>query len=114
MTFASPAAWYVYFTWLLPVVVVLLDIALTRPAERARQWRLTGIAFLSVLAFISAPSESNIPGTFAFISVPSLAAVFAALTLWLICTGLLLAQIGVPLPFVSRSRERVAMPLASK
>lgn len=99
MTFASPVVWYHYFTWLLPLSVVLLDTLWTMRARRARYWKLAGLIVLFAIAFVNVPSPS---------------AVIAGVILWLIVTGMLLTKISLPVLSERRSPESIVVSASSR
>ncbi|MGH2502192.1 MAG: glycosyltransferase family 87 protein, partial [Ktedonobacterales bacterium] len=81
MAFVSPQTWYHYLTWLLPVGVALLGAALSIPNPRARKLVLAGLLALCALTFVNVPWPPPL---------------LMGLLLWLVCTGVLLARVGVP------------------
>lgn len=98
MVFVSPQTWYHYLTWLMPTAVALLSVTLRIRNVRIRWPSLAGLAVLCALTFINVPEPPPL---------------LMGLLLWLTSTGILLAQIGIPLPFARRRSEHVAVLQAS-
>lgn len=98
MAFVSPQTWYHYLTWLLPAAAILLSATLGMRRSRIRQASLAGLAILCALTFVNVPEPPPL---------------LMGLLLWLACKGVLLRQIGVPLPFARRILETVTVSQAS-
>lgn len=99
MAVVSPQMWYHYFTWLLPVAIALLGVALGVRNGAARWASLAGLTTLCALTFINTPEPPPM---------------LLGLLLWLTSTGVLLAQISNPLAVAQRSPEQVAAQVSSR